>query len=218
MNKNKLFIIISAVVLSTLVIAALIWKKDTIPPEPTEPDDPCLNIGVHIYDIEEYNSFIETESKLPDNFVTADMLKEFGTFKGFVCNSETDFSVYGYWLVLENGYENTLLISHTNVQSPSTNTKISMDKTDSNMLTLSTKETGNITVNGIEYHYIKGELLTITWQENNIRFEMQVQQLSDYPKLPSSSIMGKLISVTPEDQKSALKYFSEITQNKMQSE
>ena len=219
MNKNKLFIIFSAVALSVLVVTVLIWEKKTINPEPTISDDSCLKAtGVEIFDINEYNTFVETETKLPDNFVTADMLKDFGSFKGFVCNSGPNFIYYSYLLVGENDYHISLHVAHSDVVYQYTRSQLNVDKLGKNMTILPTEDTGFISINNIEYHYINGHLVSVRWQDGNVRYDMHTSNIDDYPPFSSSSIVGKLLSTSSEDQKNALKYFSEITQNKMQIE
>ena len=56
-----------------------------------------------IYNIEDYNDFLQTTRDIPGSFITADMLKKLGTFHGFFNDIGTDLSTYSYAFIHEDG-------------------------------------------------------------------------------------------------------------------
>lgn len=158
---------------------------------------------IRIYDIEDYNEYLQTHKEIiPDGFLTADMLKELGTFYSYIDGDIlTDASCY-YFFIHEdkyllgfesNSFHSTMPIIDTSLLGPT-------------MATLTEKIRGKIWINGFEYMYKEGRLLYITWDTNDRIFclsltQMSLEQLEEMPTtLSEDSILRKLLSKDAEDQ------------------
>ena len=173
---------------------------------PTSSGVGCHGDGVYIYDREEYDAFIRAESRLPEDFITADMLKALGTFQGFICNSDTVFTAYGYSLILENGYPICLRINHDSQRQNIPISTISTSKIGSDMQKLTANQTGSIYRNGVEYRYMKGYLYHISWMVGDIRMSFDISSdWSRFSALSEDTLISKLLSASTDVQRSAVK-------------
>ena len=101
MNKRiVLMIVICAIALIAVIPAVLPAKESDISDSETRPHMQAAELESEfmIETMEEYASFLETAKALPKNFVTMDMLEDFGTFRRFLWS--TGNSRYNYGIIL----------------------------------------------------------------------------------------------------------------------
>lgn len=165
-------------------------------------DPGCINLagGVHIYDIEEYNNFVATTPDLPSNFVTAEMLRSFGEFDGFICNSDYTKS-YAYCLTLDNDDFITIGVSHVLSGDSEYYKSIVPSKAGDTMMNLSSDESGILEQNGIQYTYVNGTLISISWVTNNVSFTITITGAYDsIATLSTDSLLHQMLSTSTSDQ------------------
>lgn len=156
---------------------------------------------------DEYCQSIQ-EISFPKSFVKYDALNMFGTFKSFTVLSRTldeNQLEYLYSIVDKCGFEYTIYVRHGDAKSKSSNNSLLFADFKSNMSALTTEESGTYLRNGVNYTYIKGKLLSITWVLDDIEFTLcGNMMLSDYPKDANNSVVDKLLSTSDMDFTSAL--------------
>lgn len=148
-----------------------------------------------ISSIDQYRELIYS-GILPSDFVPYEKLKPLGEFVNLVFLSDAylnDFSSYMYSLVDSSGSELTLYVE-TKAPTESVDLNIVTDVNITNMRSLSSKSTGIFTTNGLDYTYVSGELLSITWVEKGIYFTFCGNMfLSNYP-LTDATFAGKMLN------------------------
>ena len=157
-------------------------------------DRPMLSIE----SVGEYTDFIKS-TKLPENFVTYEKINQLGDFKfKFLVFLEEvhaiEYKSYLYTLVDSSGYEICLYID--NLETVETDDiNISTDTVNAaDMRTIAEKTSGTFTTDGISYKYVAGELLSISWIDQGIRYKLCGDpMLSDYPAT-QSTFVGKLLN------------------------
>lgn len=173
--------------------------------EPSASYNVCSANGVYIYDIEEYSKFVNTETRLPDDFITVDKLEAFGTFNGFTCESKTDFADYRYSVDMPNGQTIGIRIQHGNPIDTIIQPVISANKIGTNAINLTSTDTGMIVRNRIEYNYVNGHLIRMLWTVGDITFSISVSSAwDDYPAFPSNSVIYNMLSAVETEQASAI--------------
>ena len=160
----------------------------------------------------DYTSFLKSQENLPANFVTAEMLKCFGTFEQFYCEDEATIGGYdGYSYVLKvEGYSSiSIFIHHKSVEhslKPIDKSAISTE----NMAKINSKE-GSVIVcdEGIEYRYLYGSLDAIVWTIGDVQIKLRTSTGGvTYFDFPKDHILGKALSKDPKDQ---LSVYNQLT-------
>lgn len=145
---------------------------------------------------DDYTAFLNT-TKLPQEFVMYEEIKELGNFLGFVVLSEfyvDDYSSYMYNLRDSSGYVLSLHIDHDTLEetigSSSPITKVNSE----NMRILPQKSSGTYVDQGLVYRYVNGELLAISWTYEGVTFTLGGSSMfSDYPST-EATFAGKLLN------------------------
>lgn len=144
--------------------------------------------------IKEYQELINS-GKLPSTFVQHEKISQIGDFKSLVFLSDAlagEYSSYMYNLVDASDYELALYVKHnaTNQLTTSSITNV----TPENLRLLSEKSSGAYIRDELVYQYVSGELLSITWVNEEITYTMSgTSMLSDYPST-NSTFAGKLLN------------------------
>ena len=165
----------------------------------------CTHPLYHTSDITAYQSFIQTDKRLPDNFITYAQISSFGDFRYFVCEGP-DFSAYSYVLIAENGLEFTLSINHTEPNRGNQLPEIRADIIGETMETLTKEERGIIVKSGIRYWYVIGKLINMEWEIDGVYFQIGVDSTwDDYPAFNSDSILARMLSPSESVSAEAIK-------------
>lgn len=149
-----------------------------------------------IESMEEYNKFLETMPDV-DGFVTYDMIKEIGTFKHFVCLSDSrfnDYSHYTYGITDDTGSEFILYVKHTN--DTSLNVTEAIGVLDAQDMRLADEERHGIYQHqGFIYKYYSGKLNSIIWYAKGREFVLAGvgANLADYPATSENTFISKLL-------------------------
>ena len=155
--------------------------------------------------INDYNKFINSE-KLPSNFVSYDKIDDMGQFVSLVFLSDTqkgDYSSYMYNIVDSTGYEICLYVEVA--KDPNELTSSISQISSDNMRTLDKSISGVYNNDGYKYQYVSGMLLSISWIDEDISYELcGASMLYDYPQT-DNTFVGKVLNL-----KSAYKTFKEI--------
>lgn len=165
------------------------------------------------YKFDRYNEFVKTEPSLPSNFVPAEDVTAFGSFKSFEYGLDFQYGLdgwernkpqYAYSFEPQNGVDISLHIYHHS-NGNSWDTPISKLKLGSSMLELKTKDSGCILSNGLEYRYVRGKLYSISWRANGVQFYMHIYtDAGKTPTIDTDTILGKLLSKSSVLQREAL--------------
>lgn len=204
--KNKLIIILSLCFLCIVLCACNVTDKveqsnseslytddhqsETVKPQ--EGERPLLTF-------ESENEYIEFLglNVMSDDFVSYDEIDDIGTFKGLVFLSDAyakDYKSYMYSLVDSEGFEITLYVDHSDGILPNLDSVSNLN--GKNMRLLSNTSSGIYTSNGLNYQYVSGELLSISWETLNINYTLCASgnhMLSNYP-LTQSTFVGKMLN------------------------
>lgn len=147
---------------------------------------------VPLMTIENYREYQRLEKDtLPKEVVKYEDIKAIGQFNSFVVLSDGfsgDYSQYMYSVKDGSGYTFYITITDTaRWQSKEPNIlSTEYDKTD--MRTVDETKSGSIFVNNIDYLYVKGVLLSISWKQGDIEFKItgdspsKIYSLDNYPK------------------------------------
>ena len=206
MKQRILHILISAVVL----IAAVVIGLSTIHAPSSDPSGDMGGIQgdegryeeIVCHNEAEYIEFIETSKILPSNFITMDMLKDFGSFDGFVWVPELGKS-YSYGVLLENDHNMVIIITH----NPEIKTKNYLDisQVGKTMREINTTEKGAVVSNGMEYYYVPDGLISVSWMVNGVEIMLcWNDRLENAPPLSENHILNKIFSKSSDDQIAAL--------------
>lgn len=147
---------------------------------------------------DEYLNFIGI-AELPAEFVAYEDISYLGEFQSFVCLSEArvnDFSSCMYTLFDESQSEFVLYVdigSQEAIPSESTVTDIN----GSNMRSsVNSTDSGSFIVSGMEYKYVGGKLLSISWFKDNVRYTLSGDSmLGDYPESTTTTTVAKLMNI-----------------------
>ena len=112
-----------------------------------------------------------------EGFVTYDMLREIGDFRGFVCFSPwymDQFDYYMYTFYDKNGDEVCLYVEHRDKDTgmlEGTTIEMEQVKEEPKDLTrISQNEPAKFVYKDIEYRYVQGELISIAWTTEDYGF------------------------------------------------
>ena len=225
MKKYKFIII--PILLVTIVAIILILLPPQIssenPNAQTSPQLPDDALGtpflIEINDLGAYTTFIENCKDLPYDFVTWDMVKSLGTFCSFyVYKDAAEYEEYTYNVYVGNGdFLSLKIVPETNLYDGTLPSVSSIPEFGTTMAQLVNKnkllgyyESGEIT-----YGYGNNNLYMINWVINGIGYHLSsgsicLHQLADYDP---DTILGKLLSVDPEVQLSALNQLKAAIEN-----
>ena len=173
----------------------------------TNPSCPLYDLGINegltgeapLLTLETYDEYLNFigNAELPAEFVAYEDISNLGEFKSFVCLSESrinDYSSCMYTLFDESQSEFVLYVdidSKETIPSASTVTTIN----GSNMRSLvNSTDSGSFVVSGIEYKYVGGKLLTISWFKDNVRYTL-FDSLGDYPENTTTTAVAKLLDL-----------------------
>ena len=214
MNETKMTIL-SVIVLIAVAIIGLATML-TSPSAPTESGglikgDEGNYEEIAIYDEAEYNAFIETSKILPPNFITADMLEDFGSFDGFIWVPEADNSYY-YSVLLENGHSMTIIITY-NLEIKTKN-YLNISQVGKTMREINSTENGTVVSNGMEYNYVPDGLISVSWMVNGVEIKLCWNyRLENAPPLSEDHILNKIFSKSSDDQIAALNQLKAAIEN-----
>ena len=145
--------------------------------------------------VEEYNTFLK-DFTVP-NFVSYTMVEALGKFEVFTFLSNAnagDYSHYMYQLRDAVGFEVTLYVSVGNARETKLEAVKQKQVDTQNLRKLLDETKGTYTLNGFEYVYVNGELLSIKWQNNDLFFTIYSDSwLSNYPQ-DITTVVGALLS------------------------
>jgi hypothetical protein len=159
-------------------------------------EEPLLTIESY----SEYVSFLEY-TDLPDQFVSYDMIAQFGAFDSFVCLTDArygDYSSYMYNLVdvAADDADIVLYVDQDGSTIDTSQQTALKGVNTENMRCLSTEESGAFISNGIEYYYVNGLLLSIKWQVEDTLFTLSGRGLLDgYPQEAVSTPIGNMMNI-----------------------
>ena len=158
------------------------------------PDVEHLNLT--IVTMEEYTKLLNSKV-LPANFVPYEAISPLGEFKSLVILLYGDYSHYMYVLRDASGHELNLYVkaNETEVSGSAATPVTKVNSTDMRFLPNNASERlTTFTTGGLVYKYVSGELLSIVWFENGIRFTLCGSMfLSEYP-YTTSTVVGKLMN------------------------
>ena len=162
----------------------------------TEPPN-CQEIRLlSICSWDEYEKF---EASLSDNteFIRFEQLCKMGEFENLIFLSDaynmSDYSSYMYHIVDGNGFCISLYIDPWEEDQVNTKKMLSMpDGTD--FRKRNTSESGSITYGNMQYTYIKGELLSISWVQDGQEYTLTADNMLDEYPLDGGTLLNKLLS------------------------
>lgn len=141
----------------------------------------------------DYKKFLE-DADLPENFVAYDDIAHFGEFESFVCLSdarEGDYSQSFYNLKDDSGQSLGLYVY---TKPRETENADIIDNVDSDDLRhISGGASGVYTLFDVDYRYVSGELLSMTWVKNGVEYVLiGDSMLSDYPQ-NANTVVSKML-------------------------
>lgn len=146
---------------------------------------------------DEYIEFIEGR-ELPEEFVTYEMLKVFGEFDGLVmlCKVEYgDYSFSFYSFIDEAGIDYHLYVDCGRIGPTADPLPVIENVNTSNMRRRSETDKGRYIYNGVEYAYVNGVLLSISWELDGRKFILYNDGgLGLYPEDINETIVGRLMN------------------------
>ena len=154
--------------------------------------DPLFSTG----DYNEYLDFLSTEKvKIPDDFITYEMIENIGTFKCFVAMS---FNSYTYLMIDSNEMWVSVTIS-SNLNSFSTTTMVVPGNTnDLRKVTALNNQRSAFVHNNLLYNYYEsGRLYRISWQFSGKTILLNMtnnMRLADYPLDGETTFVSQLLS------------------------
>lgn len=146
----------------------------------------------------EYRIFLAT-AELPEDFVTYDMLKPIGQFKGYVNLGEADYSQSYYSFADENGVELALYIKPLEEAEGYDAAENPPDPRD--LRTLPEEGIREYYCGALRYRYLEGKLLTIRWVFGDKEFVLYMDgTYSEYPLSGAETFVSRLLNTeTAED-------------------
>lgn len=164
--------------------------------DPITPVNEKQSITFVTYDA--YREFL-VQSNLPEGFVEYEQVKAIGSFNSLVFLSDArnaDYSEYMYGFTESS--KNTVFLTIVPSSKEKTSvisTPLSIDDINqSDMRFTKNKEVSGIfKIDDLSYKYIKGTLLSIMWEKNNLRYTLScASTFSDY-QLNMDSYVSKLL-------------------------
>ena len=147
---------------------------------------------------DEYLDFIGN-AELPAEFVLYEDISYLGEFQSFICLSEArvnDFSSCMYNLFDENQSQFVLYVDIGSQETvPPVSTVTAVNKSNMRSLVNST-DSGSFIVSGMEYKYVGGKLLSISWFKDKVRYTLSGDSmLGDYPESTTTTTVAKLMNI-----------------------
>lgn len=143
--------------------------------------------------IEGYEKYISAHPQR-DDFITYDMLKDYGSFCLFVNSGRSDTCTeYSYDLIDSMGIETTIFIIPASRQLEEYSVITSMEN-PKDLRSCSSKK-GVYTANGISYYYSRGKLRRIAWQFDKqwILVDSTNNRYAEYP-ITDETLVGRLLN------------------------
>lgn len=171
--------------------------------DPPTPESEELSGGEEplliIESYDEYLKFIKGVN-LPTDFVSYEAISTLGEFKSFVCLSDAsnnDFSSCMYNLFDESQSEFVLYVdigSQTAITTP-VSTVTTIDGNNMRSL-VNSSGAGIYVASGMEYKYVAGKLLSISWSNDNVSYTLSgTSMLGDYPEDFATTAVGKMMNI-----------------------
>lgn len=147
---------------------------------------------------DEYLNFIDN-AELPAEFVAYEEISHLGEFKSFVCLSDArinDHSSCMYTLFDESQSQFVLYVDIDSQETiPPVSTVTAVNESNMRSLVNST-DSGSFIVSGMEYKYVAGKLLSISWSKDNVRYTLAGDpMLGDYPENVTTTAVAKLMNI-----------------------
>ena len=168
-----------------------------VPKESTSNGD---NWDANLFSTDDYNEYLNflnnDKVKIPDNFITYDMIKNIGAFDCIVVSS---FDDYGYLLFDENDIGITVRMFSALNNDSTTPITSTYEANDLRKIIAPDNQKSALTHNGILYNYSEsGGLYQISWQyaEQTITIAMTINyvRLADYPLDGETTFVSQLLS------------------------
>lgn len=141
---------------------------------------------------DEYLSGLESLD-LPNNFVYYDSICQFGVFDAFVVGLG-DYSKYIYFLIDDSGNELTLYIEeHSDETISSENIVMNISSNDMRFLDTKSQKNSAYFQGDLKYCYVYGNLLSVEWVQNGLKFTLYADYLHQYPNI-DTTLTGKLLN------------------------
>ena len=165
--------------------------KDTAKRPNNENQESTVNtcIGAELFSsLKEYEEkFPELQKQFPPqiehlaDFVTYDMIEEYGSFDSLVVPISSEIEYYYYRLVDDNGYKFALFIlgpqaKNADLSKLSTLTNVENHKE----LRRSSEDEGVYSIGNLKYVYVEGKLSQIFWSTQNNNFMIEGTDLYEW--------------------------------------
>lgn len=160
--------------------------------------------GLTINSLDELNTYLQSQDHVPKNFVTPDLLADFGTFNYYFSSYPNDFSYYFYVFTLSSNMQVRIIFNHNTASNRTEFATFDESCIGTSMARITRRENGNLVSNRVVYNYYSGELGTINWFSNGISIKLNIigdrnatfTNLVNY--LPSDHVLIKMLSKSPE--------------------
>lgn len=207
---KRIFIAIIVVIVIIAFAACMTTEKK--PPESLELDvsspvnasddmetEALAGNEIRLLSICSWDEYEKFEASLSDNteFIRFEQLCKMGEFENLIFLSDaynmSDYSSYMYHIVDGNGFCISLYIDPWEEDQVNTKKMLSMpDGTD--FRKRNTSESGSITYGNMQYTYIKGELLSISWVQDGQEYTLTADSMLDEYPLDGGTLLNKLLS------------------------
>ncbi len=162
--------------------------------------DPRINIDFPLLTITKYNEYKYFLKKVDGkrDIVKYHTIKEIGKFTQFVVTSggyNGNYSTYIYTLRDKSGFEIGFSVADTSkTKSPISPVDLNRESAKENLRYIDNSSSGRLVLDGYEYRYLNGSLLSIVWYEGNMLYTISGNpSLSDYPE-GSDTFMSKTLN------------------------
>lgn len=211
MKKELLTGLLAITMLSILLCSCGVAKKDNsthvkgYSGEYDYLEESGMTIDISNYTVERYGDYVEFINKYgrSESFISYDSLKQIGKFRSFIVLSinPEDFSKLHYSFTDSSGFTVNLTIIDLSKRESSIERVESyhpeLEGFDNltNLRSLGKDISGHITIEDVKYYYVKGDLLSVKWQNNNHEFILSADRyLCDYPKDVSDTFTSTLFN------------------------
>ena len=176
--------------------------EESEPMEPSVEDPPLTGEEIATPYMETYGDYLAwlDSTDLPAAFVPYEAISALGEFQHFVCLSGYgDYSHYMYSLVDETGAEFVLYVEYNRNGPELTPLPIIDDINPDNMRCTQSSQRGRYLYEGLEYKYVSGRLLNITWENEGHIFVLSGDSLGSYPD-GADTFLAKLFDLSQASQ------------------
>ena len=198
--------LLTIIVLSMLFCSCGVTKEDKPNKErieTEESDDIAANTALFRIDsYADYLKFLKEDGR-SETLISYDSLKQIGKFRSFIVLSinPEDFSQLDYSFTDSSGFTVVLTIIDLSKRESSIerlkpySPELEGFDNLTNLRSLGKDISGNITIEDVKYYYVKGDLLSVKWQNNNHEFILSADRyLCDYPKDVSDTFTSTLFN------------------------